>query len=164
MHPASFFQRTRTGPEAPGSTEVFVHVLYDCKFMREAASTLSGRLVAHFDRLVNFSLLWSHFHQLGDRRYGFDAAEAAAQADVVVIATLGTGALPTTLARWLVLWMCQRQKPDGMLAGLFGTPPCPAGSVNPMASMLAATARIVGREWLAGFVPPRPELEPQFAT
>ncbi|HAV65401.1 MAG TPA: hypothetical protein DCY13_23875, partial [Verrucomicrobiales bacterium] len=136
----------------PETGDLFVHILYDGHCMQDAAAALCERLRAFFDEDIHFHIMWSHFQQLTDPQYGREAAEVAAQADVVVIATASTAVLPAPIARWLGMWICHPQKPDGLMCGLFGNAAFDRAGGSPVAAALGATARLMQREWMLGVV------------
>lgn len=150
MIPARIIRRLPT--LSPDSGHLFVHVFHDSALMQSAAATACDQLRAAFSEDLEVHVLWSHFQHLADEHYSREAAEVAAQSDVVILATTCQQALPGCVARWLGSWICQHHKPDTALCGLFlgrveGEAPLP-----PVASLLEATARLTGREWLAGCV------------
>lgn len=150
MTPARIIERLPT--VCPDSGHVFVHVLHDSALMQSAAAMTCDQLRAALSEDLEVHVLWSHFQHLADEHYSREAAEVAAQSDVVILATTCQQALPGCVARWLGSWICQHHKPDTAFCGLFlgrveGNPPLP-----PVASLLEATAKLTGREWLAGCV------------
>lgn len=148
---------------APATTSadtphLYFQVFYDSAVMQSAVTVVCDQLRAAFDCHFQVHTLWSHFQHLADAHYVREAAEVAAQADVVIVATTCRDSLPGGLARWLSSWICQQQKPDAMLCGVFLGEPAGVSRQPPVAAMLQAAASLTGRAWLTGWVrqPPRP--------
>ena len=136
----------------PESGQLIMHVLYDTPVMQSASAIVCDQLGASFQADLQVQVLWSHFQHLADRRYSREAAEVAAQSDVVILATVCHEALPGTVARWLGSWICQHHKPDTMFCGLFVQHLEQEPRLPPIAALLEATAKLTGREWLTGWV------------
>jgi len=139
---------------SPGrdSGHLFLHVFYDTLVMRSAAAIVCDQLLASFCADLHVHTLWSDFQHLADKHYSREAAEVAAQSDVVILATMSHDTLPGTVARWLGSWICQHHKPDAMFCGLFLQQEGDELHLPPVAGLLEATARLIGREWLTGWV------------
>jgi len=137
---------------------LYFQVFYDSPVMQSAVTVVCDQLRAAFDQDFQVHTLWSHFQHLADPHYAREAAEVAAQADVVIVATACRESLPGVLARWLGSWICQQQKPDAMLCGVFLGEPVELSRQPPVAAILQAAASLTGRAWLAGWVrqPPEP--------
>ncbi len=149
----------RVGPD---SGHLFLHVFHDSPVMQSAAAMVCDQLCASFHADLEVHVLWSHFQHLADERYSREAAEVAAQSDVVVMATTCQTALPGAVARWLGSWICQHHKPDAAFCGLFLGQAGRNPTLPPVAALLAAAAELTQREWLSGCV--RRNLEPDAAT
>lgn len=154
MNPAkTLVQRPATSPTASG---LFLHVLYDSPLLLAAARRTCERTCGLFQDELNVQVLWTHFQQLADERYAREAAEVAAQSDVVIVATSCQWALPGSFSRWLGEWMCQTHKPDGAFCGLFQAVDRAGDVLPPVAVVLAAAARLTRRTWIVGSVPRPP--------
>jgi hypothetical protein len=139
---------------------LYFQVFYDSAVMQSAVTVVCDELRAAFDCDLQVHTLWSHFQHLADAHYVREAAEVAAQADVVIVATTCRDSLPGGLARWLSSWICQQQKPDAMLCGVFLGEPRAPSRPPPVAAMLQAAASLTGRAWLAGWVRQPPQTVP----
>jgi len=166
MTPARILVRpSSTGPDA---SRVLLHVFYDSPAMQVAACRVCEQTREAVDGRLELEVVWSHFQQLVDERYAREAAEVAAQSDVVIVATRCRVVLPGSVNRWLGEWMCQRHKPDSAFCGLFVHGADTHGPAQPtIAAVLEAAAELTGRKWLAGSVPgpvqpmtPRPPAAP----
>lgn len=120
--------------------------------MQSAAAILCDQIRASFSPDLDVRMMWSPFQHLADAHYSREAAEVAAQSDVVIMATTSRDALPGTVARWLGSWICQHHKSDSIFCGLFTQEPDEPLRLPPIAKLLEATARLTGREWLVGCV------------
>jgi len=138
------------------SGHLFLHVLYDSPVMQTAAAMVCDQMQAAFEVDLEVHVLWSHFQHLADEHYAREAAEVAAQSDVVIVATECQNALPGAVARWLGAWMCQHHKPDTAFCGLFLDRMDQQDRLPPVAAMLGAAAELTGREWLTGAVRRQP--------
>lgn len=158
MNPARVFGlRQNWNPDAG---HLFLHVFYDTPVMQSASAIVCDQLRASFHADLEVHTLWSHFQHLADPHYSREAAEVAAQSDVVIVATASHDALPGTVARWLGSWICQHQKEDAMFCGLFLQRPDQELRLPPIARLLEATARLTRREWLSGCVRRQPDSIP----
>jgi hypothetical protein len=154
-HPLA--EAAATGVDTP---HLNFQVFYDSPVMQSAVTVVCDQLRSAFDPDFQVHTLWSHFQHLADAHYVREAAEVAAQADVVIVATTCRDSLPGGLARWLGSWICQQQKPDAMLCGVFLGEPHAPSRPPPVAAMLQAAASLTGRAWLAGWVRQPPEALP----
>jgi len=136
----------------PSLGRVVLHVLYDTPLMQSASAIVCDELRASFRADLDVHTVWSHFQHLADIHYSREAAEVAAQADIVILATTCEGVLPGTVARWLGSWICQHHKPDTAFCGLFLQEPQKGDLAPPLAPLLRAAAELTGREWIAGTV------------
>jgi hypothetical protein len=156
-------KRPLAAPAAAASADtphLYFQVFYDSAVMQSAVTVVCDQLRSAFDCDFQVHTLWSHFQHLADAHYVREAAEVAAQADVVIVATTCRDSLPGGMARWLGSWICQQQKPDAMLCGVFLGEPGAPSRPPPVAAMLQAAASLTGRAWLAGWVRRPPEAVP----
>jgi hypothetical protein len=145
-----------SGVENAGTVErdrVNLQIFYDTPPMHAAAAVLGERLTRIFASDLEVYVQWNQLQQLADRHHAREAAEAAARAEVVIVATACLTTLPGTVARWLGLLMCQRQRRESVLCGLFPHEPGGSSRLPPAAAILSATARLIGRDWIMGYVP-----------
>lgn len=136
----------------PESNHVFLHVFHDSPVMQSAAAMVCDQLRASFQPELEVEVLWSHFQHLADEHYSREAAEVAAQSDVVILATTCQQSLPGAVARWLGSWICQHHKPDTAFCGLFLGQAGGELVLPPVAGLLEAAAKLTQREWLTGCV------------
>jgi hypothetical protein len=78
---------------------------------------------------------------LTDPRIFMDAVEAAAEADVLVVAVRDTRELPIGLYVWIDSWIPSRAGPGGALVALIGMPPKPDAQSGRAYQYLESVAR-----------------------
>ena len=67
---------------------------------------------------LEFEFSWWLFAGLGDPEKALAAARAAADADMIVLATHPEGDLPETVKAWFEAWLAKRGEREGTLIGL----------------------------------------------
>jgi hypothetical protein len=95
-----------------------VVVVYEDPTARERAVTFCDQLVSRFWAKCEFNVGWWPFDLLGQEVAAREAAERAAQADVIVFAANPEGDFPSPVKAWVEAWLNQRSDREGMLVGL----------------------------------------------
>src|SRR5262249_17960024 len=95
--------------------------------------------------LWKFELL--NLPQLGER-----AALEAAQADMIIISTRGTGELPAHVKKWIERWLPQKTGGQSALVALLHPDPAPMGEWPPLCAYLRQVAERGNMDffWKAG--------------
>lgn len=150
MSPVSCSCNTTALGTATG--DLRMKVFYDSEVMLSASAILCDQLSTSLRSDLDVRPVWTHFQHLADPHYSREAAEVAAQSDVVIVATACQLTLPGTVARWLGSLICQHHKPDSIFCGLFLQAPDGGRKLPPVAKLLESAARLTRREWLAGCV------------
>lgn len=103
--------------EIEGSRERCVVVVYETPAIREDAMSFCERLAAECECTPVSEINWCSFHVLALPEGG-DAAQMAANADVVVFAMKAGGDLPHDVKLWIENWLNRRGEREGALVGL----------------------------------------------
>jgi hypothetical protein len=97
-----------------------VVVVYEDAAAREQAVDFCDQLVKRFWARFEFDVNWWSFGLLQNEATATEAAEKAAQADLVILSSLRQEDLPARVKGWLEAWLCRRGDREGILAGLTG--------------------------------------------
>ena len=103
-----------------------VVVVCEDEFNHDRAIALSHELVSRFWSEFEFEFQWWQFNNLFDSARAMEAAEAAAQADMIVVAANAGGDFPDSIKGWCKAWLKLRNSREGAVVGLIGTPDKPA--------------------------------------
>jgi hypothetical protein len=95
-----------------------VAVLYENTEAREAAVAFCDRLVERFWAQVGFDIGWWSFELLAEPGAAGEAAEKAADANLVVFASQFETGLPWSLRAWNETWLARRGEREGTLVEL----------------------------------------------
>ena len=94
-----------------------VVIIYETPSIREHAVKFCEHLVeSGLYRAMEMN--WWPFHVLGESTPGGDAAQKAAEADIVVFAMNSSGDLPDEIKRWIECWLNKRGEREGAVVGL----------------------------------------------
>lgn len=93
-------------------------VVYEDTPARDAAIALGKSLARRFEGDLEFEFTWWRFKYLGDSEIARLAAQAAVQADLVILSVRNMNAVTTELAPWFDLWITQRARSEGALVVL----------------------------------------------
>ncbi len=124
------------GAKAPRS----VVVVYEDSAARERAVDFCDQLAARFRERCKFDVSWWSFELLAELGSASQAAQRAAEAEVVVVAAAPEGDFAPSVKEWLDRWLAQRAKREGMLAGLLEAEPSPGNLEGPKAQQLRQAA------------------------
>lgn len=92
----------------------------------DRAIALSHELVNRFWSEFEFEFQWWQFNNLFDSAHAIKAAEAAAEADMIVVAANAGDDFPEPIKSWCKAWLKLRNSREGAVVGLIGTPDKPA--------------------------------------
>ena len=98
-------------------------VVYEDSAARERAVGFCDQLVGRFWEQFEFEVNWWSFNLLGQVESAREAAEKAAQADLIVFSTTPEGDFPTAVKQWIEGWLGRRGDREGLLAGLLEPAP-----------------------------------------
>jgi hypothetical protein len=97
-----------------------VVVVYEDTAAREQAVDFCDQLVKRFWARFEFEVSWWSFSLLQKDPVAMEAAEKAAQADLVILSSLRQEDLPVPVKGWIESWLSRRGDREGILAGLMG--------------------------------------------
>ena len=108
--------KARSEPKAAWS----VVVVYEDAAAREQAVDFCDQLVKRFWATFEFDVSWWSFSLLQTEHVAMEAAEKAAQADLIILASLREEDFPVHVPKWVESWLRRRGEREGILAGLIG--------------------------------------------
>ena len=92
-----------------------IAVIYHDVVCRDLAIRLCDRLLQTFVNDLDFNVTWWGIKYLPDPKVAWQAARAAAKADLILIAVPGQEHLSGTLKAWVEHWLCYRDASEGAL-------------------------------------------------
>src|ERR1035437_10628073 len=95
-----------------------VVVVYEDAAARERAVTFCDQLVSRFWAKCEFDVSWWPFALLNQAPAHEEAAERAAQADLIVFSATPEGGFPLPVKAWVETGLSQRGESEGKLVGL----------------------------------------------
>jgi hypothetical protein len=95
-----------------------VVVVYEDAATRERAVAFCDQLVSRFWAKCEFDMSWWPFTLLSQAPATEEAAERAAQADLIVFSVTPEGDFPLLVKAWVESWLNRRGEREGMLVGL----------------------------------------------
>jgi hypothetical protein len=95
-----------------------VVVVYEDATTRERAVTFCDQLVSQYWETYEFDVSWWPFTLLNAAPATEEAAEKAAQADLIVFSATPEGDFPLPVKAWVERWLSRRGEREGMLVGL----------------------------------------------
>jgi hypothetical protein len=98
-----------------------VVVVYETPAIRKHAMQFCERLAGECECTPVSEMIWWSFHVLALPAEGRDAAQRAANADVVVFAMKAGGDLPHDIKLWIENWLNRRGEREGALVGLLAS-------------------------------------------
>ena len=110
-------QQIKNKSDARVSEAKYVVIVFESPSIREHAVKFCEELT----RCGEYSTMevdWWPFHLLGQPAPSADAAQKAAEADIVVFAMHSSGDLPDEIKRWIEHWLNKRGEREGALVGL----------------------------------------------
>jgi len=93
-------------------------VIYEDVSTRDAAVRLCDALAEKFRRELDFDITWWRFKYLSDAEIGWQAAQAAMEADFIVVSVHRTEDLPLEVKAWFERWLSNRHISEGALVVL----------------------------------------------
>ncbi len=132
---------------------ISITVLYEDTPAREQAMKVCQRLARKLRGDFNFEFKWWKFAFLHDRHLAKDAADAAVQADLVIVSTDADRELPSGIKRWMKACLSRRRKADGALVALMRMANGLKGT-TPVHDFLLAIAQRVKMDYLPELVYP----------
>lgn len=97
-----------------------VVVIYEDSAAREQAVDFCDQLVNRFWAGFEFEVNWWSFSLIQSDRVAMEAAEKAAHADLVVLASVQPQDFPRGVKSWIENWISRRGDREGIFAGLVG--------------------------------------------
>jgi hypothetical protein len=125
-----------------------VVVIYEDSAAREQAVDFCDQLVKRFWAGFEFEMNWWSFSLLQANPAAMDAAEKAAHADLVVVASMQPQDFPRGVKSWIESWLGRRGDREGILAGLVGPVPGGSGSAPAKHLYLRQVAHRGGMDYL----------------
>lgn len=113
--------------------------IYEDVGARDLLFHLCDFLVSKFKDDVDFQLDWWRFKYLADPIMAMEAAQKAAQADLILLATQSSE-LPYGVRKWFESWLSKRKSTDGALV-LVQSSPESISQTHSLASYLRTTAK-----------------------
>lgn len=147
---------TEKAERGPGGRCVVI--VYESPAIREHAVQFCECLASQPESQAPQMNWWS-FPVLAHSEPGDEAAEKAAEADIVVFAMSATGDLPDSVKLWIEKWLNKRGEREGALVGLLSCEePRDAGSFREI--YLRHIARRAGMDYLSHVPPTAPRAIP----
>jgi len=109
--------------------------IYEDRGDRDLLFGLCDSLAWTFKDDLEFTTDWWRFKYLADPEIGFEAAQSATDADLILLAARSPE-LPTEVKRWFETWLPNRTSPNGALVFVPSAP-----RATPVATYLRHTAR-----------------------
>jgi hypothetical protein len=111
-------ERNTNRKDGEASRARCVVVVYETPAIREHAMQFCERLAGECECTPVSEMSWWSFHLLALPPEATDAAQKAADADVVVFAMKAGGDLPHEVKLWIENWLNRRGEREGALVGL----------------------------------------------
>jgi len=118
-----------------------VTVVYEDTGARERALSLCHHLVQGFRTEIDFDFNWWRFRYLEDSDIAQAAAQAAAQADILLFSATSRDDLPEEVRNWTELWVPLRSPGDGVVLVLTEDAESAELSTSPLYLFLRNLAR-----------------------
>jgi hypothetical protein len=106
------------GARLTAKTAWSVVVVYDNAAAREQAVDFCDQLVKRFWASFEFDVNWWSFSLLQEGPVATEAAEKAAQADLLILSSAQQEDFPAPVKDWIENWLSRRGQREGILAGL----------------------------------------------
>lgn len=111
-------ERITRAKDVEASKAKCIFVVYETAAIREHAVHFCERLVQECECTPVSEMNWRSFHFLALPTEASDAAQRAADADVVVFAMKAGGDLPQDIKLWIENWLNRRGEREGAVVGL----------------------------------------------
>jgi hypothetical protein len=133
---------------AQSTHPVSVVVAFDSAAALNQAKQFCSRLFDPLNPAADLRCSWCRFDQLADERFGREAVEVAATADLIVVASACASEPPPVVQAWLEQALATRTKHDAILSALIGGP---TGGLPSCSSLYTYLQRAAARHGLAFF-------------
>lgn len=128
-------------------------IVYESPAIREQAVRFCERLAGE-PKSEALKINWCSFPHLASSQSGDDAAQKAAEADVIIFAMAGIGDLPDEVKLWIEKWLNKRGEREGALVGLLKCEE-PHETASFREIYLRHVARRAGMDYLSHAAPTR---------
>jgi hypothetical protein len=105
-------------------------VLYEDNPSRDAAISLCNSLQQIFNSELDFQITWCRFKYFNDSAVASEAADLAAQADVVLVSIPRPQDLPLEVKAWFERWLPRRERFEGALVLLQSSEQAPSLEIS----------------------------------
>ena len=99
-----------------------VAILYEDDPTRDLAIRVCERLVKSFYRDLEFDFTWWKFKYLVEPEIAYQAADAAAKADLILVSVRQTQSFPLEVMAWFERWLAARKSSEGALVSVHELP------------------------------------------
>ena len=134
-------------------------VVYEDAPARDLAIDLCDRLVANFNRDLDFEFTWWRFKYFSDPEIAAQALEAATSADLIIVLAHRVEDFTADVQAWFEAWPSKRDKSEGVLV-LVQTPADLRNPLNLHHSYLRLVAHRARLDYLS-ILSPNPAFEPR---
>jgi hypothetical protein len=138
----------RDSEPGPETGVCAIVVLYEDNSSRDAAIRLCKTLEKIFDTELDFEITWCRFKYFSDPAVASEAAEIAAQADLIIISIQRAQELPLEVKAWFERWLPDRESTEGAIVLLENAEELPA-SANSQSSYLYLLAQRANLDYLS---------------
>jgi hypothetical protein len=122
--------------------------VYEDAATRKRAVIFCDQLVGRFWARCEFDVSWWPFSVLNQATAAKEAAERAAQADLIILSATPDGDFPLPVKGWIETWLSQRGDREGMLVGLMALSEESAGGEGQKHNYLRNTAHRGAMDYL----------------
>jgi hypothetical protein len=105
----------RNSEPGPETGVCAIVILYEDNPSRDAAIRLCNSLKNIFRSDLDFEITWCRFRYFNDPAVAAEAAEIAAQADLIIVSIQPAQDLPLEVKAWFERWLPHRQSSEGAL-------------------------------------------------
>jgi hypothetical protein len=120
----------RDSEPGPETGVCAIVVLYEDNSSRDAAIRLSQTLEKIFHEELDFEISWCRFKYFNDPAVASEAAEIAAQADLIIVAIQRAQDLPLEVKAWFERWLPKRESSEGALVLLQTSEEAPSSTIS----------------------------------
>lgn len=134
----------RDSEPGPETGVCAIVVLYEDNSSRDAAIRLCQTLEKTFHADLDFEITWCRFKYFSDPAVASEAAEIAAQADLIIVSIQRAQDLPLEVKAWFERWLPDRESTEGALVLLqtLDEPPSSTISKSSYLYLLAQRANL----------------------
>ena len=138
----------RDSEPGPETGVCAIVVLYEDNSSRDAAIRLCQSLEKIFQADLDFEIAWCRFKYFNDPAVASEAAEIAAQADLIIVSIQRAQDLPLEIKAWFERWLPDRESIEGALV-LLQTSEEPSSPQNLQSSYLYLLAQRANLDYLS---------------